>query len=62
VVKEIRFIYFLLKGMEVDVKLPIVIRCDNVGAIFMAEKSSSGVRTSHIDTRYNLFLNKLKMD
>jgi hypothetical protein len=51
--KEIRFIYFLLKGMEVDVKLPIVVGCDNVGAIFMAENSSSGIRTRHIDTRYH---------
>jgi hypothetical protein len=52
-VKEIRFIYFLLKGIGVDVKLPIVVRCDNVGAIFMAENSSSGIRTRHIDTRYH---------
>jgi hypothetical protein len=36
-----------------NVKRPIVVRCDNVGAIFMA-KSSSGVRTSHVDTRYHL--------
>jgi hypothetical protein len=39
--------------MRVDVKFPIVVRCDNVGAIFMAENSSSGIRTCHIDTRYN---------
>jgi hypothetical protein len=52
-VKEIRFIYFLLKGMGVDVKLPIIVRCENVGAIFMAENSSSGIRTRHIDTRYH---------
>jgi hypothetical protein len=52
-VKEIRFIYFLLKGMRVDVKLPIIVRCDNVGAIFMDENSSSGIRTRHIDTRYH---------
>jgi hypothetical protein len=52
-VKEIRFIYYLLSGMGVQVKLPIVVRCDNVGAIFMAENSSSGVRTRHIDTRYH---------
>jgi hypothetical protein len=52
-VKEIRFIYFLLKGMGFDVKLPIIVRCDNVGAIFMAENSSSGIRTHHIDTRYH---------
>jgi hypothetical protein len=30
-----------------------VVRCDNVGAIFMAENSSSGARTRHIDTRYH---------
>jgi hypothetical protein len=52
-VKEIRIIYFLLKGMGVDVKLPIIVRCDNVGAIFMAENSSSGIRTHPIDTRYH---------
>jgi hypothetical protein len=52
-VKTICFIYFLLKGMGIDVKLPIVVRCDNVGAIFMAENSSSGIRKRHIDTRYH---------
>jgi hypothetical protein len=39
--------------MGVDVKLPNVVRCDNVGAIFMAENSSSGIRTHHINTRYH---------
>jgi hypothetical protein len=52
-VKEICFTYFLLKGMGVDVKLPIVVRCDNVGAIFMAENSSPEIRTHYIDTRYH---------
>jgi hypothetical protein len=59
-VKDIRFIYFLLKGMGVDVKLPIVVRCDNVGAIFMAENSSSGIRTRHIDTRYHFVCEHVK--
>jgi hypothetical protein len=35
------------------VKLPIVVRCNNVGAIFMAKNSSSGVCTRHVDTRYH---------
>jgi hypothetical protein len=52
-VKEIRFIYYLLSGMGIDVKIPIIVRSDDVGAIFMAENSSSGVRTRHIDTRYH---------
>jgi hypothetical protein len=59
-VKEIRFIYFLLKGMGVDVKLPIVVRCDNVGAIFMIENSSSGIKTRHIDTRYHFVREHVK--
>jgi hypothetical protein len=45
--------YFHLKGMGIDVKLPIVVRCDIIGAIFMAENSSSGIRTCHIETRYH---------
>jgi hypothetical protein len=59
-VKEICFIYFLLKVMGVDVKLPIVVRCENVGAIFMAENSSSGIRTRHIDTRYHFVREHVK--
>jgi Reverse transcriptase (RNA-dependent DNA polymerase) len=52
-VKEIRFIYYLLDSIGIKVELPIVVRCDNVGANFMAENSSSGVRTRYIDTRYH---------
>jgi hypothetical protein len=51
-VKEIRFIYYL-ESIGMTVKLPIVVRCDNVGAIFMAKNSSFGVRTRHVDTRYH---------
>jgi hypothetical protein len=52
-VKEILFIYYLLESIGMNVKLPIVVRCDNIGAIFMAENSSSGVCTRHVDTRYH---------
>jgi hypothetical protein len=41
--KKIRFIYYLLDSIGIKVELPIVVRFDNVGAIFMAENSSSGV-------------------
>jgi hypothetical protein len=50
-VKEIRFIYFL-ESIGMNVTLPIVVRCDNIGAILMAENSSSGVCTRYVDTRY----------
>jgi hypothetical protein len=36
-VKEICFIYYLLESIGMTINLPIVVRCDNVGAIFMAK-------------------------
>ena len=51
--KEIKFIFYLLNDIGVDVKLPIVVKTDNIGAIFMPENSSIGVRTRHVDTRYH---------
>jgi hypothetical protein len=30
-----------------------MVRTDNIGAMFMAENTMSGVRTRHIDTRYH---------
>jgi hypothetical protein len=39
--------------MLIEVKLPIIVRCDNVGAIFMLRNSSSVVRTRHVDIRYH---------
>jgi hypothetical protein len=55
-VKEIRFIYYLLRSVFIEVKLPNIVRCDNVGAIFMAENSSSGVCIQHVDTMWNTLL------
>ena len=49
--KEIRFIYELLISMKINVKIPIVCRVDNVGAIFMAENVTATPKSKHIDTR-----------
>jgi hypothetical protein len=38
--------------MGVKVEIPKIVRCDNVDAIFI-EKTSSGVRSWHINTRYH---------
>ena len=51
-VKEIRFIYQLLKSMDIEVELPIKVRIDNIGAIFMAENVTTNNRTKHVDVRY----------
>jgi hypothetical protein len=52
-VKEVKFIYYLLRDKGIEVKLPIIVKTDNVGAMFMAQNSSSGVRTRHVNTRYH---------
>ena len=51
--KEIKFVYQLLISMDIKVTLPIVVRVDNVGAIFMSENASTSGRTRHVDIRYH---------
>jgi hypothetical protein len=41
--KEIKCIYYLLKDLYVEVILPIIVKTDNVGAIFMSENSLTKV-------------------
>jgi hypothetical protein len=52
-VKEIKFIYYSLREIGIEVNLLITVKTDNVGAMFMAQNASSGIRTRHIDTRYH---------
>ena len=51
VVKEIKFVYQLLKSMNVKVPLPINVRVDNIGAIWLVNNSGVSERTKHVDTR-----------
>ena len=50
--KEIKFVYQLLKSLGMEVKLPIIVRVDNIGAIFMSENIAVSQRTKHVDVRY----------
>ena len=43
--KEIKFVYQLLTGMGMKVKLPIVVCVDNLGAVFMSENVLVSQRT-----------------
>jgi hypothetical protein len=52
---KIRFIIHLLRTIFIEVRLPIIWRCDNVGVIFIVEKSCSEASTRQIDTRYHFF-------
>jgi hypothetical protein len=44
-VKEIKFMYYLLKDIGFDIELPIVVRTDNIGVHFMSQNVSTGVQT-----------------
>jgi hypothetical protein len=37
----------------ITILTPIIVKVDNVGAIFMAENVRATSRTKHIDTRYH---------
>jgi len=42
-----------MKSIDIEVELPIIVRVDNVGAIFMSENVTTSQRTKHVDIRYN---------
>ena len=50
-VNRIKFQYQLLMSIEIKVPLPIKIKADDVGAIWLANNSGVSERTKHIDTR-----------
>jgi hypothetical protein len=39
-VKEVKFINYLLRDISIEVELLIIVRTDNVGAMFMAQNRS----------------------
>jgi len=45
-----------------NMKLPIVVSCNNVGAIFMAKNLSSGVGTKYVNTRYHFIKEYMEDD
>jgi hypothetical protein len=51
--KEIKFIIQVLQSIGQKVQLPVIVRVDNVGAIFMYENTTATSRTRHIDARYH---------
>ena len=49
--KEVKFVYQLMTSVGLKVKLPIIIRVDNIGAIFMSGNVSVSQRTKHVDCK-----------
>jgi hypothetical protein len=52
-VKGVRLIIMVLESLRIKVETTIIVKVDNVGAIFMAENVSAMSRTKHIDTQYH---------
>jgi hypothetical protein len=52
-IKELKFNYFLLSDLHIKIHLPIVVKTDNIEAIFMSENVLTSFRTRHVDTRYH---------
>ena len=60
VVKEIMFLYQILRSMEIKVPLPIKVQVDNIGAIWLAGNSSVSERTKHVDLRAHFVRDMIK--
>ena len=60
VVKEIKFLYQMLRSMEIKVPLPIKVQVDNVGALWLANDSSVLERTKHVDLRAHFVRDMIK--
>ena len=60
VAKEIKFLYPMLRSMEIKVPLPIKVQVDNVGPIWLANNSSVSERTKHVDLRAHLLRDMIK--
>ena len=52
-IKEILFVIQVLEALELPIEKPVVVRVDNMGAIFMAKNTTATKRTKHIDVRAN---------
>ena len=46
---EIMFLKQVLEFLQIEVKLPIIVRVDNVGAIYLAHNATSGPMTKHVN-------------
>ena len=58
-VQDMLFIWEVITSMGLKVKLPMVIWCDNKGAVDLANNWSANGRTRHVSTKLN-FLRDLK--
>ena len=57
--QDMLYIKRILNGIGLKVKTPMILECDNKGAVDLSNNWSTGGRTRHVDTR-EYFLRELK--
>ena len=60
VVKEIKFLYQMLRSMEIKVPLPIKVQLNNIGAIWLANNSNVSQRTKQVDLEAHFVRDMIK--
>ena len=60
VVKEMKFLYQMLRSMKIMIPLPTKVQVDNVGAIWLANNSSVSERTKHVDLKAHFVIDMMK--
>ena len=53
VAMEILYVVGILNFLGVEVKYPIEVNVDNIGAVYLSKNATTGSRTKHIDARYH---------
>ena len=57
--QDMMFVYHILTNMGLQVELPMILYCDNKGAVDLANNWSVGGRTRHVEVKQH-FLRELK--
>ena len=50
---EILLIKSILEFLKIEIKLPIIVHCDNIGAIYLGHNAKLSQRTKHIDVKHH---------
>ena len=53
VIAELKYLHQVLEFLGEEIKLPMIVRMDNVSAIYLSQNWVSGGRTKHIDIRHH---------
>jgi hypothetical protein len=57
-IKEVTYVLQILLFLDIEVEMPVEVKVDNMGAIFMSENSTSNGRTRHMDVKWR-YVNEL---